>query len=60
MGNNEYYEVSDRVKELTDPLEYLTLDELSDLKDRINTVMMLKTIRLVKEKLEALEKKSSQ
>lgn len=58
----EIIRVNDMTKErnivdiYTEPLEYMTIDELSDLQDRIRITIFLKTIREAIAKIKTLKK----
>ena len=61
----EIIKVSDLSKEkslidiYTDPLEYMTIDELSELRDRISVTIFLKQIREAIVKIKAFKNKNS-
>ena len=61
----EIIRVNDMTKErnivdiYTDPLEYMTIDELSELKDRISVTIFLKQIREAVDKIKAFKNKNS-
>lgn len=61
----EIIKVSDLSKEkslidiYTDPLEYMTIDELSELRDRISVTIFLKQIREAIAKIKAFKNKNS-
>lgn len=43
----------------TDPLNYMTVDELSELRDRISVTIFLKQIREAVDKIKAFKNKNS-